>query len=182
MKIVTALLALALATSACAQTTWKNLHFGQNPDQVRAALAAQGIPVATSQEGSLQSTSDYQLLLPGLRRSLPVRADFRFTDAGGLMDVTLYLDLAAMRENYTELRTDESLLNFASDKLTRALTDIYAAPVSTTSECDTDPAALAAKPIGCTIDWHGTGQSISIDWLTRPSHLYIRYQMLAPDL
>jgi hypothetical protein len=181
VKLLTTLLALTLATSVRAQSTWKNLHFGQTRDDVRAALAAQSIAVETSQEGSLQSTSDYQLMLPGLRRALPLRTDFRFTDAGGLMNITLYLDIPSMKQDYTEFRTDEALLAFASDKLTRALTDIYAAPLSTTSECETD-LNTATKPIGCTINWHGTGQSIAIDWLTRPSHLYIRYQMLAPDL
>lgn len=182
MKVLTTLFALVLATSAPAQSTWKSLHFGQTRDDVRSSLATQGITVETSQEGSLQSTADYLLLLPGLHRALPLRTEFRFTDGGGLMNVTLYLDIPSMKQDYTEFRSDEALLAFASDKLTRALTDIYAAPVSTTSECETDLTTATTKPVGCTINWHGTGQSIAIDWLTRPSHLYIRYQMLAPDL
>jgi hypothetical protein len=182
VKALTILVALTLAATAPAQSTWKNLHFGQSRDDVRTALTAQDIAVETSQEGSLESTSDYQLFVPGLRHTLPLHAQFRFTDAGGLMDITLNLDLPAMRQTYTEFRTDETLLTFASDRLTRALTNIYAAPVSTTSECDADPSTFANKPTGCTIDWHGTAQSIAIEWFTHPAHLYIRYQMLSPDL
>jgi hypothetical protein len=182
VKALTLLLALTLAATAGAQSTWKNLRFGQSRDDVRNALTTQGIAVETSQEGALESTSDYQLFVPGLRHTLPLHTEFRFTDSGGLMDITLTLDIPAMRQNYNEFRTDDALLAFASDHLTRALTDIYAAPVSTTSECDADPATFANKPTGCTINWHGSGQSIAIDWLTRPAHLYIRYQMLSPDL
>jgi len=182
VKVPILIFALIFAASGSAQSTWKNLHFGQTRDDARNALTAQGIPVETSQEGSLESTGDYQLFVPGLRHTLPMHTQLRFTDSGGLMDITLTLDVPAMRQNYNEYRTDDALLAFASDRLTRALTDIYAAPVSTTSECDADPATFANKPTGCTINWHGTGQSIAIDWLTRPAHLYIRYQMLSPDL
>jgi hypothetical protein len=183
VKLAATVLTFALAATSHAQTTWKGLHFGQSRDDVRNALAAQHVDVETSQEGSLQSDTDYQLFVPGLRHTLPFRTDLRFTDAGGLMDITLWLDLRALRENYPEYRTDDTLLGFAADKLTRSLTDIYAAPVTTTSECDADPTTLAKpQPIGCTINWHSPAQSVSIDWLTHPTHLFIRYQMLSPDL
>jgi hypothetical protein len=193
VRLIPLALVVALAASAQAQTTWKGLHFGDSRDRVRSTLAGQGIDVAVSQEGSLESITDYQLLLPGLTRTLPLRADFRFTDAGGLMDVTLWLDVIAMKQNYAELATDDALIGFASDRLERALTDIYGSPLSTSAGCDPPapaptPATGAAAPPAprppavCTINWHSPGQSVALDHLTRTPHLFIRYQMLAPDL
>jgi hypothetical protein len=183
VKLPTLLFTLTLAITSHAQATWKGLHFGQSRDEVRNTLAAQHVDVETSQEGSLQSVTDYQLFVPGLRHTLPFHTDLRFTDDGGLMDITLWLNLRALRESYPEYTTDDTLLGFASDRLTRSLTNIYAAPVTTTSECDADPATLAkSQPVGCTINWHSPAQSVSIDWLTHPAHLFIRYQMLSPDL
>ena len=178
MKTLLLLLSLGLASTAQAQATWKGLTFGQTRDSVRAALAAQNFEVETSQEGSLQSVSDYQLFLPGMRNALPLRADFRFTDAGGLMDITLSLDFAIMKQNFPSIGGDEALLAFASDKLTRALTDRYATPIARAADCDAD----AKRPTACTVNWHDPGQSVELDWFTHGPKLFIRYQMLAPDL
>ena len=182
MKALTALLALTLAATAGAQSTWKNLRFGQSRDDVRNTLTTQGIAVETSQEGSLQSTSDFQLFVPGLRHTLPLHTEFRFTDAGGLMDITLSLDFAIMKQNFPSIGGDEALLNFASDKLTRALTDRYATPISRQADCDADAATVAKRPVACAINWHDPGQSVELDWYTHGPRLFIRYQMLAPDL
>lgn len=170
---------LAIST-ASAQTTWKNLHFGDTRDAVRSALAAQNFPVETSQEGALQSVSDYDILLPGMRNTLPLRADFHFTDAGGLMDVTLSLDFPAMRRVYPNLGSDDHMLVFAADKFNRALTDKYGTPLFKRPECDAD---LTKTPNAlCTINWRDPAQSIELNWLTHTPHLFIRYQMLSPDL
>src|SRR5947209_19874120 len=104
------LLVLALATTASAQTTWHNLRFGESRDEVRSALAAQSFPVETSAEGSLQSVSDYQLLLPGMRYALPLRADFHFTDAGGLMNVVPSPDIRGMRKNFPHRGSEEAFM------------------------------------------------------------------------
>jgi hypothetical protein len=179
----TILLVLIFATTASAQTTWKNLHFGQTRNQVRAQLAAESFPVETSQEGSLQSVSDYDMLLPGMRVALPLRADFRFADDGGLMDVTLSLDFSAMKQNFPDVGGDDQLLAFAAERFTRALTDKYGIPLSKRSDCDADAATLAKSTTAfCSINYHDPGESIELNWLPRTPRLFIRYQMLATDL
>jgi hypothetical protein len=183
MKLTTIFLALTLAATASAQTTWKNLHFGQTRDDVRAALAAQSFPVETSQEGSLQSVSDYDILLPGMRNTLPLRADFHFTNDGGLMDVTLSVDFAAMKLIYPNIVGEDALIAFASDKFIRALTDKYGIPLFKRDACDADAATLAKTPTAfCTINWRDPAQSIELNWFTHAPRLFIRYQMLVPDL
>lgn len=183
MRIAIAALSFALALPAAAQITWHNVRFGETREQVRSELAAQGFPVEISQEGSLQSISDYNILLPGMRNTLPLRADFHFTDAGTLMDVTLSLDLPAMRRSYPSLGGDEALLAFAYERFNRALSDKYAAPLFVRSECSADGATLAKLPSPmCTVNFRGEGQSVELTWLQRPYRLFIRYQMLASDL
>ena len=141
-----AFLLLALTTAASAQTTWKNLHFGQSRDQVRSSLATQNFPVETSAEGSLQSVSDYQLLLPGMRYALPMRADFHFDDAGGLVNIVLSLDIPAMKQNFAYRRQRGTAMIFAAEKLTRALTEKYAAPLNEKDDCTVEAATLARRP------------------------------------
>lgn len=183
MRLLTAALSLALAASAAAQTTWHNVHFGETRDQVRSELEAQGFPVETSQEGSLQSTSDYNILLPGMRNTLPLRADFHFTDAGALMAVTLSLDLPAMRRVYPSLGGDDALLAFAYDRFNRALTDKYGMPLFTRPECTADASTLAKIPSPvCSVNFRDPTQSVELSWLQRPYRLFIRYQVLASDL
>lgn|GEM_PF-2362817 len=181
MSKIKSLLVIALLTApVCAQTTWKNLHFGDTRDAVRSTLTAQNFPVETSQEGALQSVSDYDILLPGMRNTLPLRADFHFTDAGGLMDVTLSLDFPAMRRVYPSLGGDDRLLAFAADKFNRALTDKYGFPLFKRPECDADPTKTANQV--CTINWRDPAQSVELDWFAHTPRLFIRYQMISPDL
>lgn len=183
MRFATSLLALALATTAAAQTTWHNVRFGDTRDQVRSELAAQNFPVETSQEGSLQSVSNYNILLPGMRNTLPLRADFHFTDDNRLMDVTLSLDFAAMRRIYPSLGGDDALLAFAYDRFNRALTDKYGVPLFVRPDCTADATTLAKQPNPlCTINWRDPAQSVELTWLQHPSRLFIRYQMLVADL
>jgi hypothetical protein len=184
MRITIALFSFLLFTlSASAQTTWKNLHFGQNRDDVRAQLTAENFPVETSQEGSLQSVTNYDILLPGMRNTLPLRADFHFTDDGGLMDITLSVDFPAMRRTYPNLGGDDVMLAFAADKFTRALTDKYGIPLFKRPDCDADAATLAKSPSAfCTINWRDAAQSVELNWFPHSPRLFIRYQMLAPDL
>ena len=167
-----------LATAAPAQTTWKGLHFGQSRDDVRAQLARQNITAETSQEGSLQSTADYDMLLPGMRTSFPFRMDFHFTDEGGLMDVTLTLDILAARRTWAD-QNEEALLTLATDKLTRALTDKYGVPLSRSQACDAD---TKQTPEICAINWHDAAQSVELDRVKHTPRLFVRYQMLAADL
>jgi hypothetical protein len=179
----TLLLALALTATSSAQTTWKNLHFGPTSNKVRAQLASESFPVETSQDGALQSVANYDILLPGSRRTLPLRADFHFADDGGLIDVTLSLDIAAMKRTYSDLGGDEMLLAFAADRFTRALTDKYGIPLSKRPDCDADAATLAKQSTAlCTINWRDPDQSVELNWFTHAPRLFIRYQMLAPDL
>ncbi len=176
------LLLLTLATTATAQTTWHNLRFGESRDEVRSALAAQSLSVETSAEGSLQSVSNYQMLLPGMRYALPLRADFHFTDAGGLMSVVLSLDIPSMRQNFASVGNEEALMLFAAARFNRALTDKYGPPLDSQIDCTADAATLAKRPVTCATNWHDLGQSIELNWITRVPRLFIRYQMLAPDL
>jgi hypothetical protein len=180
VKIITALFALTLATTVSAQTTWRNLRFGMNTDEIRNNLSAQDIIVSTNNEGSLEASSDAQINIPGLIHAIPVRPEFRFTPVGGLMDITLHLDFAATRQNYTQYHTDADTLTFVADSFTRALTGIYGSPIFTTPGCEIEPASANAAT--CTTTWHGTGQSVSIEWTNHSPHLFIRYQMLSPDL
>jgi hypothetical protein len=183
IRVTAFLFTLALATTLSAQTTWKNLHFGQTREQVRSQLASENFPVETSQEGSLQSVANYDMLLPGMRRTLPLRADFHFTDDGGLMDVTLSLDFAAMKRTYSDLGADDQLLGYAAERFTRALTDRYGIPLAKRPDCDADAATLAKQAsTACMINWRDIGQSVELDWFTHAPRLFIRYQMLAPDL
>jgi len=183
MKALTLCLTLTLATASHAQTTWKNLHFGETRTQVRAQLASENFAVETSQEGSLEATSDYDIQLPGMRRTLPLRAGFHFDDGGGLIDITLFLDLAAMKRTYADLGSDDAFLTFAAERFTRALTDKYGIPILKRPDCDADAATLAKTPTAfCAINWRDPGQSIELNWFTHTPRLFIRYQMLAADL
>jgi hypothetical protein len=180
VKIPITLLAITLAASASAQTTWHNFQFGMSADQVRSAATAQGLTVTTNDDGNLEGTNDTQIMLPGLMNTVPARPEFRFTTSGGLMDITLHLDFSATKQNFAQYHTDDDVLAFASDRLICALTGIYAAPVLTTPGCGIEPATT--PPATCTTMWHGTGQSVSLEWTNHTSNLFIRYQMLSPDL
>ncbi len=181
MRLVLLLALSLVSASACAQSTWHNLHFGQSRDDVRAQLSAQNMPVETSQEGTLQSTTDFELALPGLRYTLPMLASFHFNDAAQLSDVTLTLDLAGMHRYWATLGSDDTLLAFATEHLTSAISGRYGAPIYRSPACDTDP---KTQPSFCLFSWHGTEQTIEMERhaSARGPRLLIRYQPLATDL
>lgn len=174
------LVALSTAVQAQSVTTWHGLRFGDTREQVRAQLNAQHIPTETSQEGALQSTSDYDLFLPGLRYTLPMLSSYHFTDAGTLMDITLTLDLTAVRRSWSSLGSDEAITRFLSDHLAGALAGRYGAPLYRSPSCDAD----AKEPATCAYFWNGPQQSILLERSSSAHgpHLLLRYQMLAGDL
>jgi hypothetical protein len=172
------ILACTLALPASAQLTWKNLHFGQSRDEARAQLTTQNIAVQNTPDGSLQSTADYELPIPPLQHTFPMVASFHFDDAGQLAEVTLALDVPAMRRYWGTLGTDDALFTFAEEKLITALTGRYGTALYRTPTCDSDPKQ------SCTSLWRGPDQSIVLDRLTTPRgpRLIIRYQPLATDI
>jgi hypothetical protein len=175
-------LLLALATAAAsAQTTWHNVHFGESRDVVRAQITAQNVPLSTAQDGSLQSNTDYELALPGLRHTFPMLVAFHFDDAATLTDITLTLDLPGMKRYWSTLGPDEALLNFAAEHLTAALSSIYGTPLFHSAACDADP--KQPSPF-CMLSWRGNNQTVEIERSTTPHgpRLLIRYQPLATDL
>jgi len=171
---------LLCALPAGAQTTWHGLSFGMSRDDARSLLASQGIQVENNNDGDLEGTGNAQIMLPGLTQTIPVRPELRFTEAGGLMDVTLSLDFTAAKQNLTQYHTDIDILAFVADRTTRALTAKYSSPIFSTPGCDNDP--HGSTSLDCTTTFHATGQSVAIDWANHPAHLFIRYQMLSPDL
>jgi hypothetical protein len=175
-------LSLAAATSAAsAQSTWQGLHFGQSRDDVRAQITAQNMPVSTSQDGALQSNTDYELVLPGLRHTFPMVASFHFNDDTLLADITLSLDLPAMDRFWSGVGTHEAILNFAAEHLTSALSSIYGAPLYRSAACDAEP--KPASPF-CILTWRGNAQTVEIERSAGPHgpRLVLRYQPLAAGL
>lgn len=169
-------LLLALSAAASAQVTWHDLHFGDTRDNIRAQLSAQGIPTEVSQEGALQSTGDYELFLPGLSHTVPLLTSFHFTPAGTLMDVTLIVDLAAMRHQWSDTPIADDLGDFAAQHLGGALAGRYGAPLYHSPSCD----AQGKEPSTCVVFWNGPEQSIALEH--RGALVLVRYQMLAKDL
>jgi hypothetical protein len=171
---------LIATTSASAQATWRGLHFGESLDEVRTQLTAQNMPVATSQEGALQATSDYDLAIPGLRYAFPMRVTFHFDDSAKLADVTLALDLPGMRRYWAAIGSDEALSTFAAEKLMGALSGRYGTPLYRSTACDAD----TKTPSFCIVSWHATEQTVELERGTsaRGMRLLVRYQPLATDL
>ena len=177
------LLVLSLATAttaASAQTTWQGLHFGESRDDVHTQLTAQNLPVGTSQDGSLQSNTDYELPLPGLRHTFPMLVNFHFDDNATLADITLSLDLSGMRRYWAAVGSDEALSSFAAEHLTTALSGRYGAPLYRSTTCDAEP----KQGSSCVVSWHGTDQTVELEHLSTPNgpRLLIHYQPLATAL
>jgi hypothetical protein len=175
---IAAAFGLAFCTSLCsAQTTWKGLHFGEQRQDVRTDLHAQGLDVELSQENSLQSTADYELALPGLLHTLPMRANFHFDDHDQLADINLVLDVAGMRRYWAVLGPDEALMNFAEEKLLEALSGRYGAPLYRSPDCEKAAAA-------CMVYWRGQDQVVEMERGpgAHGSRLMVRYQPLATEL
>ncbi len=181
MRLALLIAIAAASTAASAQTTWHNVHFGESRDDVRSQITAQNMPLSTSQDGTLQANSDYELALPGLRYTFPMLVSFHFDKAAALTDVTLALDLSGMKHNWATIGTDEALINFAAEHLTGALSSIYGTPLYRSTACDTDAKQASAF---CILSWRGNNQTVEIEH-SNTSHgqrLLIRYQPLASDL
>jgi hypothetical protein len=174
------LCSLAITASASAQNTWQNLHFGEPTDSVRSQLATQNIAVATSPEGTLQSTADYQLPIPGLSNTFPMQVNVHFDTQSNLSDVTLALDLLGMRRYWGTVGPDEAIYNFASEKLMGALSGRYGAPIYSSNDCS-EPLKPGSY---CIVSWHGTDQTIELERAlsSRGLRLLIRYQPLVTAL
>jgi len=181
VRLLPLALCLAAATSASAQTTWQNLHFGESHDAVTAQLANQNMPSTTSQDGTVQATADYELRLPGLRYPLPVIVTAHFDTNNALADVTLTLDPVSARHYWPNIGSDDALLHFAAEHFTAALSGRYGAPLFASNSCDADP--KQPSPF-CIVSWHGTDQTIELERSVTPRgpRLLIRYQPLAGDL
>jgi hypothetical protein len=182
MRLPLLLLACTLtAAAAPAQTTWHNLHFGQSRDEVRAQLSTQNLSLQTTPDNSLQTAADYDLNLPGLQHPLSMIATFHFSDAGTLADVTLAVDLPAVRRYWAPLGSDDVIVSFVSEKLAIALSGIYGTAIYRSPSCDVSP---TPAPAFCTSVWHAQDQTIELDRPISPRgpRLLIRYQPLATDL
>lgn len=179
MRLTLLLLLCFAATSASAQTLWRDLHFGQSRDGVQAQLTNQNLPVETTADGSLQTNNDYQLPLPGLAYPIPMMVTFHFDTNAHLVDIALSLDLPAMRHDWASIGTDEALYNFAADKLSFALAGNYGAPTLTSPACNVASELLTAP---CTIQWRTSTQVIQLERIPTGRHLRIEYLPFAVAL
>jgi len=174
------LLSLCLAaTSVSAQTLWSGLHFGQSHDAVQAQLTNQNLPVESTANGSLQTNNDYQLPLPGLQYPIPMMVTFHFDTNSNLADISLSVDLPAMRHDWASVGTDDALYSFAADKLSLALAGNYGAPTFNSPACSVASELLTAP---CTIQWRTSGQVIQLERVPNGHHLRIEYLPLATAL
>jgi hypothetical protein len=164
-----------------AQTTWHGLEFGQPRDAVRAQLSSQSIASDVSQDGTLKSTGDYLLPIPGLSQPFPMLANFYFDASSKLSTITLLVDIPGMRHDWSALGGDEALATFAAEKLTGALSGKYGAPLYRSSVCDSQLTAPAAF---CIVSWRGPDQTIELERASTPRgpRIIVRYQPLATDL
>ena len=175
------ILCLAATASASAQTTWHNLHFGQSRDAVTAELTNQNMPSTSSDDGTLQVSTDFEELLPGLRYPLPLIVTVHFNANSALSDVTLALDLPAARHYWSSIGSDEALFNFAAEHFTGALSGRYGAPLFSSNSCDGEPKQASTF---CIISWRGAEQTVEMERsvTAKGPRLLIRYQPLAGDL
>lgn len=167
--------------AATAQDTWHGVHFGEARDDVRSQMAAQNIQLSTTQDGTLQSNSDYELALPSLRHTIPMVLSFHFDDDARLLDVTLALDVAGMHRYWGVLGNDDALFAFAAEHLTSAVASIYGVPLYRSISCD----ASAAQASGlCLQTWRGNGQTVAIERGvgSHGQRFLIRYQPIATGL
>ena len=174
------LLSLCLAAaSASAQTLWSGLHFGQSRDAVQAQLTNQNLPIESIASGSLQTNNDYPLPLPGLQYPIPMMVTFHFDTNSNLADISLSVDLPAMRHDWASIGTDDALYSFAADKLSLALSGNYGAPTFSSPACNI-AAELLTTP--CTTQWRTSGQVIQLERVPNGRHLRIDYLPLATAL
>ena len=177
MRIATfALVAALIATTAAAhaQSTWQGLQFGQTRDQARAQLATQSFQMEVSQDGMLQSVTDYELYLPGFIHPFPFKVNLRFVE-NHLTNVDLAIDPSAMHANFPEIGA--GTLSFAGSHLAQALAAKYGHPVYRDADC-----SATNQTADCIVTWRGDNQAISLTWFNTHPGVQIRYQMLSPEL
>jgi hypothetical protein len=174
-------LSIALATEvAQGQTTWHNMQFGESSDAIRATLQQQSISVTASRDGTLSSSSDYFLAIPGVVQPFPMQLKVHFDSNQRMNAVTLSLDIANMRGDWGVRGSSEVLATFAAEKLTGALSGRYGAPLYRSSPCD----AEVTTATFCTITWRGQDQTIELEHSMSANgpRVVVRYQPLANDL
>lgn len=171
------LLLLCFATASASAQTWDRLNFGQSRDSVHSQLDNQNLPVGSTPDGNLQTNTDYPVLIPGLLYPIPMMVTFYFDTNSHLAEITLALDLPAMRHDWASIGPDEALYDFASDKLAFALAGQYGAPIFSSNACNAE--TLTAP---CTVQWRDPNQAIQLERIPTGHHLRIHYLPLAPTL
>jgi hypothetical protein len=173
MRLLLLLLCLTATTSA--QTPWKDLHFGQSRDSVRSQLENLNLPVESTPDTGLQTNKDYPLVLPGLLYPIPIMATFHFDADSRLAEITLAVDLPAMRHDLPSPTSDEALYSFVADKLAFALAGEYGAPIFSSPTCNTENSP-------CTLQWRDPNQLIQLERIPGTRHLRIHYLPIATSL
>ena len=180
MRAIALLVALlALCATANAQVPWSAVSLGDTRDRVHAKLDKLNIPISSTPDTNLQTNTDFPLVLPGLLYPLPVMVTFRFDANSRLAEITLALDLPAMRRDYAALGSDEALYAFANDKLALALAGAYGPPSFSSYACNAEPATTP-----CTLQWRDTNKSqvIQLERIPNGHHLRIDYLPVAGAL
>ncbi|MGA8938609.1 MAG: hypothetical protein WB439_05525 [Acidobacteriaceae bacterium] len=159
------------AAAACAQSPWPaGVSLGDSRDNVRIALDRDNLPAGSTPDGSLQTNSDYPVSLPGLRYPIPMMLTFAFDTNSRLAEMTLSLDLPAMRRDWAAVGSDEALYNFAADKLAFALAANHGAPIFSSPSCN------SATDAPCTIQWREINRlTIQLERIPNGHHLRIHY-------
>jgi hypothetical protein len=177
LRALTFLLCLAAAT-ASAQAPWSNLPFGESRDTVHSRLDNLNLPVSSTPDNNLQTNADYPLPLPGLLYPLPVMVTFRFDANSRLAEISLALDLPAMRRDWAALGSDEALYTFAADKFSLALSGTYGSPGFNTPACTAEPPTAP-----CTLEWRDPNRGvIQLERTPAGHHLHIDYLPISTTL
>jgi len=155
---------------------WSSVTLGDTRDSAHSKLDNLNIPVSSTPDANLQTNTDFPLILPGLLYPLPVMVTFRFDANSRLAEITLNLDLPAMRRDWAALGSDEALYNFADDKLAFALAGAYGAPSFSSPACNAE-----APTTPCTTQWRDANRSqvIQLERIPNGHHLRIDYLPLA---
>ena len=171
MRLPLAILLLGFATAtASGQNPWRELVFGQSRDGVRSQLENANLAVESTPDGNLQSNADSPLPLPGLANPIPVMATFLFDTSAHLTEVTLSVDLPALRRDYPSLGSDEALYNFAADKLGLALAGQYGNPVFSSIACSAAP-----QTAPCTLQWRSQVLVVQLESTSAGHHVRVHY-------
>jgi hypothetical protein len=166
------LLTLTLSFTTASAQTWGGVSLGQSRDAIQTQFTDANLQVSSLTDGDLQTNTAQPISLPGLLYPLPMMATFHFDAKARLAEVTLSLDLPAMRRDYAALGSDEALFNFAAEKLAFVLAGEYGTPAFSTPSCN---AETTTAP--CTLQWNQppARQVIELERIPSGHHLRIRY-------